>query len=445
MESIPTDPWVVVAAVAFLALMPAVRYRTAWLAAIVVFLWADSLFPGRAAALSLRAPVLLALLLFGAFRFRGVAGSVRPPLPALLLAALAAVSVAYAEDRAFAALSVSMLVAVGLLTFAYLPRMVGTVDGVRRAYLGLVVTLCALLVVGLVPIGRVGEEMSLELGDRWRGFFANPNALGSTCAFLMPWIIVLTPRERGRGHALGIGAVVALVVLCFLSGSRTAFAGMLVGGSVALWHRVRARVVLGFAVGGVVLGAVAVGDVDLNKGKVGDLVRGETISDFSGRLDLWRIGARLATESPVLGHGYKGHRFVQVVEEQSGGRLVDIQMRGANFHSQHVETLVDLGVPGEALLLLLLWVVWKRLGRIGRDSRDPSVHAMRAALLGTHLYVVLDSFLNNWLLTPGSPPALLYWSLMGLAFRLEVLASKEAPAVPLAPPGPAAAPAAAPA
>ena len=33
----------------------------------------------------------------------------------------------------------------------------------------------------------------------------------------------------------------------------------------------------------------------------------------------------------------------------------------------------------------------------------------------------MDSFFHNWLLTPGSPYALLYWCLVGLGLRLETL------------------------
>ena len=425
MDEFLSDPLIWLVAGAFVALAPAVKYRTAWLAAVALFMWADSVMPGREAALVLRAPALAALLLSGAFRFRSVRAGVRPPWPAVLIAVLATASIAYAEDRKFAALSVAMLIGLGVLAFVFVPRSVASVDGCRRAFLGLMLVLLGLVLLGLVPIGRGSEETSLVLGDRWRGFFVNPNALGSTTALVTPWLIVMAPRERGRARAAAFAAVIALVVICWLSGSRTAFGGLLIGGAIALWHRVRARLLIAVAAAGVLVGALAVSDVDLKAGRVGDMTRAETISNFSGRVELWGIGLRLAKDSPVLGHGYKGSRFVEILEEEAGGNVISVKTQGVNFHSQWVETLVDLGVPGAALLLLLLYVVGKRILAIGRGSRDPAVHGMRAALLGTHLYVVLDSFLNNWLLTPGSPPALVYWSMIGLAFRLDVLAKQE--------------------
>src|SRR5207249_1874893 len=121
---LPSDPVVIGIALACLFLMPLVRYKVAWLAAVVVFMWADSVMPGKPAALALRAPLLGALLLLGAFRFRGRPGSVSPPSAAIGLALLAGASVVYAEERAFAALSVAMLFALGLLVFGYLPRSV---------------------------------------------------------------------------------------------------------------------------------------------------------------------------------------------------------------------------------------------------------------------------------------------------------------------------------
>jgi hypothetical protein len=43
-------------------------------------------------------------------------------------------------------------------------------------------------------------------------------------------------------------------------------------------------------------------------------------------------------------------------------------------------------------------------------------------MFGTFIAVALDSFFHNWLTTPGSPYALLFWSLCALSFRLEALA-----------------------
>ena len=160
-------------------------------------------------------------------------------------------------------------------------------------------------------------------------------------------------------------------------------------------------------------------DVDLEEGATGRLVRVQTIPRLSGRLDLWEEGLARFAQAPFLGHGFGASRATETVDWKGGGANPDPVQRGQNFHSQHVETLVDLGLAGEALLLALLAAAALRTARLVRRDRPPAAIAAGAAFLGTFVAAALDLFFHNWLLTPGNPFAYFVWSLAGIAFRLE--------------------------
>jgi O-antigen ligase len=272
--------------------------------------------------------------------------------------------------------------------------------------------------------------------------------MGLATALVAPWALVFAWGREGAVRAVAYATVLALVVLCFLSGSRTGFGGLVVALATTTFLRQPSRFVLGVGFAGLALALVAVaggGDLDVDD-RAGHLVREESLSRFSGRLARWEDGVRRFAQRPLAGEGYGASRDVEIGVFRDGAGKASLENRphGTNYHSQHVETAVDLGLPGLGLLWALLFVVGRRLKRLAREAPDPRVRAAGGAMFGTFLAVALDSFFHNWLLTPGSPYALLFWSLTAVAFRLERV-GRPVPAPLPAPPPPSRALAEAPA
>ncbi len=253
----------------------------------------------------------------------------------------------------------------------------------------------------------------------------------------MPWTLIAASARSLPARAVAIGATILLVAAAFFSGSRTGVGGILLGGSLTLFLRHRAGFLLGIAVLGFGVGLLSFQrgelDVDLEEGATGRLVRTQTISRLSGRLELWEEGFARFSESPWIGHGFGWSR---TADADAGGRAPLGAAGGHNFHSQHVETLVDLGLAGEALLLATLVGIALRGARLARRDRPPAAAAVGAAFLGTFTVATLDLFFHNWFLTPGTPLAYLVWSLVAIAFRLERV-TRPSPGVPPRPPAPA--------
>lgn len=92
--------------------------------------------------------------------------------------------------------------------------------------------------------------------------------------------------------------------------------------------------------------------------------RGQTVDELlslTGRTDFWRYAWDLFLDSPVLGHGYQGARAL----------LLSIEPWAGHSHNALLQTLLDLGLVGAALLwisilisLLLGFVSWTRAAMV---------------------------------------------------------------------------------
>jgi O-antigen ligase len=437
MQTLLENPGLLVLAFAAVTAVLLSPFRAGWLVAILAFYWADSAMPGAETARRtwFRIAVLLLVGLHGAIRLRGRGTSEPPPTALLLLVLLAAVSLLWAEPFGYPAASAALLVVVLAILFGLVSRLAYSPQGGVRVMRRVVGVVLAVIAVGLIPWGRT-EGLFVEGTGRLRGFFSNPNGLGITCALCAPWVAVGASRASGRRRAAAWTLLAALVVLSFLSGSRTGFGGVVMGSAVALFVRHPSKALAGIAAFGLLVGlATAVsGGIDLEEGAAGNLVRGQTIARISGRLERWELGLEMWRENPVLGAGYmtsRRIRFVEARDDVSEGP--DVAGQGVNFHSQYVETLVDQGVVGELLLLALGVTLFRRGRRLARAD-DPDAAALGASWLGLFAAVALDSFFHNWILTPGSPYGLVFWSATAVVARVErALRAEPSPASRAAP------------
>lgn len=424
-EVIRQNPAWFLAAVCLLPLLPVVPFRWGWFACLAAFVWADSSMPGGLEARVARFGVLGLVLVQGSLRLRGVGTGEKVPWPAKALAAWAIASLAWTVDPEYTAVSLLVALLAGTLVFGLLPRLAPTTEEALRFFRGTTWLLLGLVLLGLVPWIHRQEFFT---AGRLRGFFSNANGLGLACAFLAPWPLAFAPLGDRPARARAFLLVAFLAALALLSGSRTGFGGVLVGVAATLFlrHPSRLLVLVAFAGFAFSLWTFAGHDLDLEEGTTARLVRPNTLARVSGRLDRWRVGFDTFLEMPFTGHGYMANRRLPTLwlEERADGTTRFVFSDGQNPHSQPVETLVDLGIPGAALLVALLATIVRRFRRLALSARDARVAAAGAALTGTSVAVTLDSFFHNWLLTPGSPYALLFWAFVAIGLRLERLATR---------------------
>jgi O-antigen ligase len=251
-------------------------------------------------------------------------------------------------------------------------RVATVVDGLLVAGLG----------VGAVATAEaLGWEPSvLDVASRLSGPLGSPAYLGAATALLLPVAVALAVPHAADGSRVRVwaarAAVVVLVVACLGSGARAAWVGLAAAAAVAaaahapaLWRALRARPGRA-AVGGAFVLAAAV--VVLVATPVGARLGAATDPDAAGgrgRLDEWRVAARVVADHPVVGVGPEGYRtaFHEAVDaryERTHGR----DQQPDRAHSAPLDLALDGGVPLALAWLAVVTVVGRSCWRALRQG-----------------------------------------------------------------------------
>ena len=128
--------------------------------------------------------------------------------------------------------------------------------------------------------------------------------------------------------------------------------------------------------------------------------------DQDHRLQLWPEIARHIEERPLAGHGY-GRGVLRKELQQTFGKL-DRNLWHA--HNLFLEALLQLGVPGFVLLLVLLGAVAREGWRKAREAHD-AVAASGIVLLAVLAGMLARNMTDSLLIRQN---ALLFWGVVGL-------------------------------
>lgn len=136
---------------------------------------------------------------------------------------------------------------------------------------------------------------------------------------------------------------------------------------------------------------------------------------LTGRTYLWSEGIAAAWQTPFFGVGYQAYWVQGFSEAERLWEEFYIGTRsGFHFHNTYIEVLVELGLSGLALLLLLVVrVTAGHLMRVLDDHRDRAAHV----LFGLALMLLVRSFFEVDVITPYVVGSFLLYYAAGLLAR----------------------------
>jgi O-antigen ligase len=138
------------------------------------------------------------------------------------------------------------------------------------------------------------------------------------------------------------------------------------------------------------------------------------------RLNRWASGFRMLQERPLMGWGPGTYMF-QYAPFQKPGEKTIISTNQADvggIHSEYFNPLVEMGLPGMLLFLLLISFSLQRGMRYFRKQRDDFLRCTcLMALLGMVTYLT-HGLLNNYL--DFDKTTVLFWGFMAMMVGLEV-------------------------
>ncbi len=251
---------------------------------------------------------------------------------------------------------------VGILCVAYLMSVDMTMSEVLRLVAGIVVTLSVLglvlyaLRVDIAVYVDAANRSNLLGGAPFKGLFPHKIVAGFYAA--MGAVALLATSRRGLGRLLGIGVLLAVVLL---SSSSTALVLLPFAVVVflltrrALNREMRARTWITSLIATAVVGGALIwtswSDV------LGLLSRDETLT---GRTILWDWGLRTWAERPFVGWGY-GAYFETPEAAAVAATIPEFRSWDVpHFHQTYIQTAVDFGLVGVIALVVVIAKVLTR-------------------------------------------------------------------------------------
>jgi O-antigen ligase len=288
---------------------------------------------------------------------------------AWLLAAyflVAAASVAWALDPAFTARRL-----IAFLVIAFAAFVLGQAWSLRDVvYFALLANLMPLLLGFVLSVGR-GDFHPLDPTYRFTGL-AHPNVHGleGACLAMAAYFAL---RLGGGRRVMLAGILVFALVLLYLTKSRTAVGAVVLAAGVCMMVSVPRRrlFLLGMAVAAVA-GSVLIFVPDVaGRAQEAALLQRSAKSDdpatLSGRTLLWADLMAYSAEKPALGYGFDSFWTADHIAEVSLRRgWVIIQA-----HSGYIQELLDTGILGLSILVLILMVALRAAFVRFRKTRSP--------------------------------------------------------------------------
>ena len=425
---------------------------------LVAFVLAAPLYKGGNRALPLLALELAAIALLFALALRRARGVPYPPLPRLVVAALAilvlypllqlvplpeswwralpgrsdyaALIDAFAgPDAGGASRAISLVPAATRYGWLAMLPPLAAMLAVRALAPGQVVTLLAAMTVlaglqGLVGLLQVagGDGSILYLGNRdtygtATGTFVNRNHLAAMLAMTLPVVVGLVLYQRRRGRRGGLWrdasganlvaqraivfASAALVLLCLVfTRSRAGIAFALVGLACSSILLARARVGTAHArlvVGGLVVVGLAIAALIGLAPVLERMEPGELRLSGEGRLALYAATLRAAVEFLPFGSGLSTYAAVfPRFQHDVGGAYYDYA------HNDYLQLVVETGLAGAAAIALLLAAYAGRMIELVLRGSDRSFTLLQIAAGVGLLPVVLHGTVDFALHMPGN-------------------------------------------
>lgn len=197
------------------------------------------------------------------------------------------------------------------------------------------------------------------------------NKLATALALLM-WPAAMA----GQGHRLArAGALVVLgaAVVGFATGSLSALVAIATGTSLAVLALASPRLARGLVLLVVAGGFVAGPSIATLMAEDGLSAVSWLPFSASHRIDIWAFVATLIDQHPWIGWGLDSARVVQATAESA-------RFQTLHPHNLFLQILLELGLPGALLMVILTWVILRRIDRLPAGRRSLGYGSIGAAL-----------------------------------------------------------------
>lgn len=143
------------------------------------------------------------------------------------------------------------------------------------------------------------------------------------------------------------------------------------------------------------------------------------------RVNRWKSALRMFRERPVMGWGPATYQFNYAPFQISSEKTIISTNygEGGNAHSEYLGALVDSGIPGVCLFILLLFVSIRRGIVIWKSHREKQIRYLALALVTGLVTYVIHGALNNFLDT--DKISALFWGMLAAIVAIDIESKEE--------------------
>jgi putative inorganic carbon (HCO3(-)) transporter len=274
-----------------------------------------------------------------------------------------------------------------------------------------------------------------------RPFFNDHTSFGAALAFCIPMGLYLL---TGKGISKMLRVFLFIIVLVFgtafvFSYSRAAWLSLIIATLFSLliflkisWKIILPAVVTGFIIMSISWTSIII-RLNENKqessGNIENHLRSiaNIRSDASNmeRINRWKSALRMFKEKPLFGWGPATYQFRYAPFQISSEKTIISTNygEGGNAHSEYLGALVDSGIPGAVLYILLLIVSIRRGIIIRRTHREKQVRYLALALVAGLVTYAVHGALNNFLDT--DKISALFWGMLAAIVAIDTGVKEE--------------------
>ena len=275
-----------------------------------------------------------------------------------------------------------------------------------------------------------------------RPFFNDHTAFGAALAFCIPVIICFLFRRKHSGIIkTGLLILLFLFSAAFIfSYSRAAWLSLFAAALVVsvLLFKISWKIVLPATICIIVTISMSwsglIMQLNENKQESSSNIQkhlqsiANVRSDVSNmeRINRWKSAIRMFREKPLMGWGPATYQFkyapFQIASEKT---VISTNYgEGGNAHSEYLGSLVDSGIPGLILYILLLFFSVRKGIIIWKTHWDKQIRNIALALVAGLVTYVVHGILNNFLDT--DKISALFWGMIAAIVAIDIRMKQEA-------------------
>jgi O-antigen ligase len=274
-----------------------------------------------------------------------------------------------------------------------------------------------------------------------RPFFNDHTSFGAALAFCIPvivWLIV------GRKSSKTVKAALLILLAVFSAGlifsySRAAWLSLAFASLAALFLllKISFKIIMPVVLAVFIFIFMSWSDIMIrlneNKQDSSDNIRShlQSISNIRSdasnleRVNRWKSALRMFKERPIMGWGPATYQFNYAPFQISSEKTIISTNygEGGNAHSEYLGALVDSGIPGICLYILLLFVSIRRGFVIWKSHKERQIRYLALALVAGLMTYVIHGALNNFLDT--DKISALFWGMLAAIVAIDIKSEEE--------------------